>query len=58
MLKIGPSITLQDFIWWFIAIVLVLSIASVGAAIHAARTCASLVRWMSGIRTDNLTPEN
>lgn len=58
MLKIGPSLTLQDFIWWLIAIVLVLSIASVGVAIHATRTCAPLVRWVSGIRADNAPPEN
>ena len=49
MIKVMPH-SRKDFVWWMFAIVMALSIASMGVLMVVSRACAPLLAWTGKAR--------
>ena len=49
MIKVMPH-SRKDFVWWMFAIVMALSIASMGVLMVVSRACAPLLSWTGKAR--------
>jgi hypothetical protein len=57
MLKVGPTISVEDLGWWMIAIALALAIAGAGVTMLGSRLCTRLLQRIVAARTGGVKPD-